>query len=158
MEAGKRVRSKAFLVNWNSSGGTRLLNLVTSACLPEKEEETAAEDPRCHATDVELRNLLQTYGNDLLIVPNELLLTKTQGVYLKAMKALCQGSSNEYARGNFRCRGYWQREAREYPDSRGVKYMSDKCAEENREKQTTRKQSTDDQGNGTATHVNIWKV
>ena len=36
--------------------------------------------------------------------------------------------------------------------------MSDKCAEENREKQTTRKQSTDDQGNGTATHVNIWKV
>ena len=86
MEAGKRARSKAFLVNWESSGGTSLLNLITSAYLPGKEEEAAVEDLRRHAEDSELRNLLQTYGDDLSVVPDELLLTKTQGVYLKALK------------------------------------------------------------------------
>ena len=35
--------------------------------------------------------------------------------------------------------------------------MLDKCAEGNREKQTTRKKSTNDQGNSTATHVEMWR-
>ena len=60
--------------------------MVTSACLSEKEEETAVEDLKRHAADAELKNLLQTYGYDLSVVLDEVILVKTQGVYLKAMK------------------------------------------------------------------------
>ena len=60
MEAGKRARSKAFLANWESSGGTSLLNLITSTCLPGKEDEAAVEDLRQHAEDADQRTLLQT--------------------------------------------------------------------------------------------------
>ena len=74
------------MVNWELSGGTSLLNLITSACLSGKEEEAAVEDLRRHAKDAELRNLLQTYGDDLSVVFDELLLAKTQGVYLRALK------------------------------------------------------------------------
>ena len=62
------------------------MKLITSACLPGKEEETAVEDLRRHAAVADLRNLLQAYDDDLSVVPDELLLTKTQGVYLKALK------------------------------------------------------------------------
>ena len=86
MEAGKRARSKAFLANWESLGGANILNLITSACLPGKEEEAAMEDLRGHAEDAERRNLLQTYGYDLSVVPDDILLTMTQGVHLKASK------------------------------------------------------------------------
>ena len=86
MEAGKRASSKTFLVNWELSGGTSLLNLITRAPLPGKEEEAAVKDLRRHAEDAELRNLLQTYGDDLSVVPNEIPLAKAQGVYLKALK------------------------------------------------------------------------
>ena len=86
MEAGKRARSKAFLANWESSGGANLLNLITSACLPGKKEEAAVEDLRRHAEDAERRNLLQTYRDNLSVVPDDILLTKTQGVCLKALR------------------------------------------------------------------------
>ena len=86
MEAGKRARSKAFLANWESSGGTSLLNLITSACLPGKEDKAAVEDLRQHAEDADRRTLLQSYGDELSVVPDDALLTMTQGVYLKALK------------------------------------------------------------------------
>ena len=62
------------------------MSLISSAFFPEKEEEAAMEDLRHYAKDAEHRNLLQTYGDDLLVVPNDILLTVTQGVYLKALK------------------------------------------------------------------------
>ena len=62
------------------------MSLISSAFFPEKEEEAAMEDLRRHAEDAERRNLLQTYGYDLSVVPDDILLTKTQGVYPKALK------------------------------------------------------------------------
>ena len=62
------------------------MNLITSACLPGKEDEAAVEDLRQHAEDADRRTLLQTYGDDLSVVPEDVLLTKTQGVYLKTLR------------------------------------------------------------------------
>ena len=62
------------------------MNLIKSACLPGKEEEAAMKDLRRHAEDADRKNLLQTYGDDLSVVLDDVLLTMTQGVYLKALK------------------------------------------------------------------------
>ena len=62
------------------------MNLITSACLPGKEDKEAVEDLRQHAEDAGRRILLQTYGDDLSVVPDDALLTMTQGVYLKTLK------------------------------------------------------------------------
>ena len=44
------------------------------------------KDLRRHAEDADRKNLLQTYGDDLSVVLDDVLLTMTQGVYLKALK------------------------------------------------------------------------
>ena len=89
IDADKKVRSSAFLCNWENGGGATVIGLEASACLPGSEEETATLDYQRHMKTHDDRVKLQTYGKDLSVVDTEILLSKIHDMNFKVIKEGC---------------------------------------------------------------------